>query len=467
MTTIEEAQQLINSPQESLAVEIKQWLDITEKTNIAKIVKSSLAIRNFNGGHLLIGFNNDTLNPDTDNTPTDIEEKFHIDIIQGLITKYSSEAFEVNVNFPEKDGIVYPVISIPPGVQNPVACKADLEDNGNKLLKQNDVYFRTLNANNTPSSAKIHHKDWSKISQICFDNREADIGRFFRRHLSGLNLQNIQTIINFLGIQNQNDEEDEDFAASVLDFLELSNRRFETVVQEKNLDLPPLGFWDVAAGIDGEMEDQQANLHFLRTATSNNPRHTGWPLWLNSEGHNNEESYPYVHEEVWEEFLNNLGQGDWAHLDFIRFNPRGLFYQRRALEDDTSLNLRNPTPMQKLDFVLPIARVAESISVLINMAKALGCNESDTNLHIVYRWSKLNGRILSSWANPGRYISEYRRPYRDVVTSEITVPLDTAPTAYGNFVKQAVDPLFEIFDGFVLSQENFDQITNQTISKRF
>ncbi|MCS3695188.1 hypothetical protein ABIF07_000073 [Bradyrhizobium elkanii] len=54
-----------------------------------------------------------------------------------------------------------------------------------KLLDVGDIYFRTLHANGTLSSSLARPQDWPDILDICFDNREADIGKFLRRHLVG------------------------------------------------------------------------------------------------------------------------------------------------------------------------------------------------------------------------------------------------------------------------------------------
>lgn len=103
----EELQNLINSPSESLSVELKRWISPDDENGIAKIAKAALAMRNRNGGYLIIGFVDGTSEPDLENAPDDVEALFHVDKIQGLITRFSSEAFEVEIGFPEKDGQKY------------------------------------------------------------------------------------------------------------------------------------------------------------------------------------------------------------------------------------------------------------------------------------------------------------------------------------------------------------------------
>jgi hypothetical protein len=57
-----------------------------------------------------------------------VQSAFHLDVIQGLISRYASEPFELAVDFGTRDGQKYPVVVIPEGVRTPVAVKRDLLD---------------------------------------------------------------------------------------------------------------------------------------------------------------------------------------------------------------------------------------------------------------------------------------------------------------------------------------------------
>jgi hypothetical protein len=138
--------QLVLSPRESLIHEVKRWIDSSAPAGIAKIVRAALALRNRNGGYLIIGFDDATLKPDIGHAPADVRMVFHADIIQALVSKFASELFEVGVGFGRRDGQEYPVIVIPEGVRTMVATKADLTDAGKPLVRYGEVYFRTLAA---------------------------------------------------------------------------------------------------------------------------------------------------------------------------------------------------------------------------------------------------------------------------------------------------------------------------------
>lgn len=194
MAVSDEIRRLIEQPRESLAVEIKPWLDLINPQHQGKIIKTAIALRNNNGGYMILGFVN-SLKPAA-NPPADVIDAYHPDKIQGLISKYSSDSFEVGVEYPEKDGIKYPVLIVPDGVKNIVTAKADLKDEkGELLIATHDVYIRSLRSNNTPSTTRPTWRDWPNIVQILFDNREADIGNFLRRHLSGGALESLRMIL--------------------------------------------------------------------------------------------------------------------------------------------------------------------------------------------------------------------------------------------------------------------------------
>ena len=133
-------QALVERPTESLSIELKRWIDPDRPEGAAKIVKAALALRNHGGGDLVIGFDDDTHEPDRDSTPQNVEAAFHIDKIQDLISRYASEPFEVSVEFPERGGQPHPVLSIPSGVRTPVAAKRELRSaDGRTLISVNDV----------------------------------------------------------------------------------------------------------------------------------------------------------------------------------------------------------------------------------------------------------------------------------------------------------------------------------------
>jgi len=455
-------QALVQRPGESLTIEIKRWIDPDQLQGKVILVRAALALRNYGGGYIVIGFDNDTLEPDRNNVPPDVRGLFHIDKIQGLISHYASEPFEVVVEFPERDGQLYPVIVVPPGVKTPVAVKSDLRvGNDPPLLRADSVYIRSLNANNTPSSTIATWKDWPKIVEVCFDNREADIGRFLRRHLGSLTPEVAREFFATILRGNAPEITTEE---RLQKYLQEGEERFQAVATERGATLPKHGAWEVALLFIGQIPQHAANREFLSLLAASNPQYTGWPVWLDSSGFTEQSARPCPFHGVWEAFINDLVAG-WRAIDFMRFDPKGRFYLRRALQEDVVGGPQAPAPMTALDFDLPIICTAEAIAAGIAFAKAMGCDAEKTLLAFAFRWTKLQGRKLTS-VGKERHIFRVPVAYQDEVLAFVNVPLDTPLSALGSFVNQAVQPLFEVFDGFGLSSDVVEELTRRLIERR-
>lgn len=453
---------LVEHPQESLSVEIKRWINPDSPDGIAKIVKGAIALRNFGGGYFVIGFDNETLMPDKGNEPSNVHELFHIDKIQSMIGKYSSSPFEIAIEFVERKGVEYPVVVIPSGVKTPIATKSELVDQGRTLIKGDVVYIRSLQANNTPSTTIATWKDWGTIVEVCFDNREADIGRFLRRHLSGLRPESLTAFSQILG-----DHHEETSPEGVLKrFVEESENRYKTVVADKKLILPDTGYWEVALVIQGDVPEYKANTDFLNLIDASNPRYSGWPVWIDSRKFGDTTSKPFVVNGVWEAIIPIIGAMWRDSIDFVRFDPNGRYFLWRAYQEDLRFQERTIEPFKYFDFGMPVIRSAEALAVGLAFAKAMNCDPEKTTLSFMFKWSKLQGRELISWANPERYISPGRIAYQDEVISFIHIPLEVSLSALPEFVFQVTEPLYEVFDGFVLSKSVVEDLTGRLIQRK-
>ena len=78
---------LVARPSEGLPVEIKSWIDPASHEGIAKIVRACLAMRNQNGGFLIIGLSDRTLQVETTGKSSNVRDAFHTDRMQENIDK--------------------------------------------------------------------------------------------------------------------------------------------------------------------------------------------------------------------------------------------------------------------------------------------------------------------------------------------------------------------------------------------
>jgi hypothetical protein len=458
--------ELISRPAESLNVEIKSWINPDDPHGIAKIARAALALRNRNGGYLLIGFDDKTLQPDAGNQPQDVRRAFHTDKIQGIISRYSSELFEVSVAFGERGGHEYPVIVIPEGVRAPVAAKADLIDDVKKLITLGDVYFRTLASNGTPSTAPARPQDWRDIVEICFDNREADVGRFLRRQLAGRDVASLISALSQLGLAPPVPT-----APSLRDralaLLNDGDARFQKAIAERTLTpnerpLVEAGSWSIALIVDPPHAERVPDKVFLATIESSNPGYTGWPIWLDSGTFTDTRHRPVVKDKAWEALI--LSDQGWStHLDFSRFDPKGEFYLRRALQDDLTDKVE---PETALDPILVVVRVAEAIAVGLAFATALGWKKEETRLGFAFRWTKLSKRELVSWANPMAHVTGGHVAHDNVVTTFTELSLDTPSSAIAPFVEQATEDLFATFNGYKMPSEAIEEWARRLVERR-
>ena len=459
----QELQKLLTDPREGLDFELKQWIDPTKPEGIAKIAKACIALRNNNGGRLAIGFKDDG-RPDLIENPIDVRAKFHGDVIQSIVSRYSSEQFSVEVVFVGLSGRSYPVIIVPSGVRTPVAAKATLTSCGGKpLIRDHSVYVRSLNSNNTVSSTEARRGDWETLTRICFDNREADIGGFVRRHLATFNLEALATFIPAFTEMRKHPTTMERVAAE----LNRDRLRFDNCVKERKVQIPSLGYRESVIIVDGEFLKQSSTESFRQNILSKAPRHTGWSPWIDRSDAQDDQHKPYVLENGWEALIDHLNPQSfsWPGLDYWRIEPEGVFYHLRALEDDLA-GERGPNPRTELDFLLQISRVAEVISTGLSFGRSLGCDEVKTSLTFGFRWTGLAGRRLTTWVEPTRMLGSSGESKQDRITTFASLPLETPPAGVAPHVENAVRDVFALFGGKEIDSRVIEKIVSQVIERR-
>lgn len=459
---------LIQSPSESLNVELKRWIDPATSEGQTKIVKGCLALRNRNGGYLVIGFDDKTLQPDLENQPQNPREQFHVDKIQSIVSKYAQDLFEVGVAFPEREGVEYPVIVIPSGVRVPVSTKKELVVENKRYIEKGAVYFRTLSASGIVSTSSARPDDWSEIFEICFENREADIGRFLRRQLSPLDGKTFaEAMKQFLVAGGALSVPQPSLYETTTNLLEAGSQRFQSLLAARKSDSTFCTVaggiaWHVALTVSPSLPNRIADKNFLAEVLGSNPRLSGWPVWIDSRG-SAPENRPYREAQAWEALIQSRG-GLSIHLDFWRIEPNGSFYLRRSLQDDLTDRIK---PGVALDPILVLLRVAEAIAVGLTIVKSLvSSDETDCRLGFAFKWTNLSGRKLFPWANPGVFMIGEPEAGLDEVTTYVDIPLDSPLQSIGKFVHEATRELFAVFDGEIIPQNVVEQWTQKLINRQ-
>jgi hypothetical protein len=319
--------------------------------------------------------------------------------------------------------------------------------------------------NGTVSTALARPQDWKEMVEICFDNREADVGRFLRRQLGGQEIGTLKNVLNELGF-GQSSPPGPTLRQRAEALLQDGEARFAKALASRKFTgeervLIDAGAWEVALVIDPPHTDQLPDQIFRATISSSNPSYTGWPVWLDSTRFTDEKSRPKVVDKA-QEALIASAQGWSKHLDFMRLDPKGEFFLRRNLSDDVTDKIK---PASLLDPIIIIIRITEAILVGLAFAKALGWDNETTRLGFAFRWTKLKGRRLEPWANPQVTISAFGSAHDDEVTTFIDLALDTPPSAIAPYVDQAVRELFVQFDGYIFPSTSVEQWVTRLITR--
>jgi hypothetical protein len=450
---------LVAGPAETRDVEIKAWIDPTIPQGKAKLVTALFALRNFNGGRLVIGFDDKTLQP-LPPPPGNILQAYHNDDIQGLVSRHASETFDIAVGYGERERQQHPVIIVASGVRTPVAVKVPITvPSGTPLLKKGAVFFRTLRSNGTVSSAEVPPEDWSELIQICMDNREADIGRFVRRHLAGLDVAQVVGALRSIAPAGEPKPILNERALSWLDEgaakAAAALGRWPSVpypgIRPNVRELLRTGTWEVALVIDPPISGQVADDAFFRTVATSIPHDSSWPIWDGTRSGESVNRHIQA-SDGWEAFIVEVpAPFSWVDVEFQRWEPTGRFYLRRLHDDDASAKLRGKAPGFTLDLGRVASRVAEAMIAGLAIAKALGCSEDSTELGFAFRWTGLAGRVLDSWASGvGARQTIQRKSLDPDATAIVSLPLSTAASAVTPFVDAATRLLFAKFNGLAM-----------------
>ncbi len=456
----DELKRRLFNAQESLDQELKSWIDPASPTGVMEIVRTCIALRNNNGGFLLIGMRDDGL-VDERAPPMNVREAFHHDKIQEIISKYSSEAFEITVDFVEREGADRVLIGVPRGVRIPVICRLSLprlDTDGRKagsMLTEDTVYVRTLSANGRPSTAPPKTADWSRLMEICFDNREADIGAFIRRQLSGIDIG--QTSAALLEVLNAAKKPTPKEAANEL--LDLNYEKFIKKRGSDPLGPPKTATREFAAMLLGDFETPSLTRECMFRLGAETRRYSGWTPWVDILTIPSGRSRANIVGDGWESYF--FDPQLFNILEFARIEASGKFYYLEGLRDDLSGQV---TPGESLEFVIETRRVTECLATALTISRAFIGTDASNDLAVAVRWRGLSGRRIVSWAERGRHFVSAQTAHDDEVTTYTVLPVNTPLNAIAAHALKLIKPTFMLFGGWAFEDSVLESIVSSTLN---
>ena len=453
-----QAEALLNSPSEKISCELKSWLNLDDLAHKVKLIKAIFALRNADGGYIIIGLDDKNAQPSA-HPPENPRKKYHVDTIQALITTYASITFNIEIEYPEREGVSYPIIIVPSGVQVPVSVKKEITVPGGKcLLPKGTVLFRTLRANSSISSSAAEPDDWRQIMEICFNNREADLGGFIRRHLLSADFPRI---LQEIGIRS-NEENHPSLENECRSFLNICSQYM--VDMEKDRQLNPLpknfGWVQIGAVFNTALNDVLPSYDFLTRAFSSVPPYSH-ELWMDGRISNQR---PMMVNSGWNSLIDLPRY--WDLREFSRLDPSGKFYIKRPIIDDASARARGFQAGTQFNIRDNISIISQFIASILVFSKMLTRNIDGYQIGLLIEYDGLKNRRLLS---PG--IFDVHSIYPRISNTEsfskfVEFPANTIPSNITSIVYNIVKDLFVIFDGVSVEISQVEKEVRESLKIR-
>lgn len=181
---ISQLQDLIEKPAEREWLELKSWVDLTDKASPARagIARHLAAIANYGGGYLVFGFNDDGSRCAARN---DVRKLYGHDVMAGIIDRYLQPKFQCEVSFESFAGVEHAIVWIPSHGASPVISKADGPHDSKgqpQGIRSGLVYIRTPKPESVPITTPAQ---WDKLIQRCVLSRRDELISMFSTIVSG------------------------------------------------------------------------------------------------------------------------------------------------------------------------------------------------------------------------------------------------------------------------------------------
>ncbi len=448
MATRQEIEGYVAEPSETMTVEHKGWLDLTVEADRAKIAKAAMALANFGGGVIVIGFreNNEAGGALASETRPAHIERYGPDAVNAAVRRYARPAFHCHVEHAVHpvSGNEHTVIVVPGDHLTPIMTGRDCE----RIVGQNKVYVRKPGPMSEDARTP---EEWSQILDRCVRAHRDDLLDAFRTIMAGsVAPAPLPAVVN-----------------DPLDgFIARAEERWAALNANCPADAPtrfPSGGYDIAIAIEGDIEPSTLPELMQKIETAHNVKLTGWPAFLTL---NRQPLAPHPVQgaiETWLGFeaAEDRRFGDPGHQDFWWISPEGLLYMKRGFQED---GLPDVDPGTLLDFSLPIWRTGEALL----FARRLGAELGDpTRVRFKFRWKGLEGRYLTSVDQRRMFHDNRYCRGADVVEVQGAATIQQIDDNLAEVLFPVLRPLYEMFDFFPLAQQGVAEEVARLRERRY
>ena len=417
-------QMLVEKPREDLDREYKDWLDLRDKENKGKLAKAAIAMVNYGGGFIIIGFEEQGSDFLSHECPSDIP-LITQDSVNNVISAYADPSFHCIVqNIRTSAGTSHVVISTPSTLAMPVIAKRGTE--GKSIIKDY-CYVRKPG----PRSECCTSEDWRDLLRRCV---LADRDRL---------LESLRSIMS-------NRTEAKALVPTAFDklkdFCVDANKRWRELISGQAENSParfPLGYYEMGFSLIDA--DQASNLTILqdRLRVARKTKFTGWPPFLDP---SSSDSHPYNNFVELQIKHSNL-HSDLALRpslqDFWRAAPDGTLYTIRGYAEDDNKDYAG----KMIAVNIPVWRVGEGILFASRFARTY---ENIEQIAIRCRFTALNGRCLFENLREPMMLERYISQTDEIIVQQ-QVSLQQIQDNLPEILHQLLAPLYEKFDFYKLS----------------
>lgn len=442
---------LLESPRESLEIEIKSWLNLTSNEDRANLAQAILALANYGGGYIIIGFQEEANEwiPVSERPAT--LEQYSQDNVNDIVDRFAEPTFHCSVNHElrEADGLLYPIITVPGNHRVPIRA-ARGGPNG-RHIQHHAYYTRGPGPCSRPIDSPT---EWDTLINRCVRNRQDDLVDTIRAFLSGAQIFQPNVPIP--------PSREERFGEWVSE----SEERWRAVISERQGEPQfSLGTWKFLYMVIGDFSPP--TLTQLQEIIRNVQGHeTGWPPWW-TPTRNDIAPYPYEGNVECCVFSNSdTGRfRDAAHADFWRISNQGMAFLMRGYEEDSHDAQRiGIEPGTILALTLPVWRIGECLLHAERFGTRLAGASAVIQAQV--QWRGLRNRRISNWASPHRMLFESLIARQDIVNSSIQVPCSSISSNLPEIVRSITAPLYEVFDFFSPPESMFHEEISNMRSRR-
>jgi len=419
---------LLASPNESLTIEYKSWLPLSEKQGCAALAKAAIALANHGGGMVVLGMRENKVEEGAIRSQPRPEgvRPYRQDDVNAAINRYADPPLHCELSFAEhpETAVQHAFVRVPGGHRVPIMSKRDYSG----VIAAQRCYIRKPG----PRSEEPHTaEEWRGLLDQCVRTGRENMLDAIR-----LIVQGHPSVLPPAGEAN-----------ACRQFVSEAQDRWQQLINplpEADPARMPNGHYELICEIENAPPASNLRELLRRMDTAGTIRHTGWRPFVTL---GRAPFEPIVVDGLIETWLGHPEEGAYArtpgHCDFWRADLDGRLFLLRGYDEDGNGRVE---PGTCIGLTLPIWRVGEAMLYVARLAKLFA---DDPSVFVGCRYTGLQNRVLSNLGG-GRYFLGHH------VCSEQEVSIETQALAseidnnLAEILHSLLAPLYERFSFFEL-----------------